>query len=439
MNHFEYRDGVLHAENVPLTRIADEVGTPAYVYSRATLTRHYTVFADAFKKAGLDATICYAVKANSNLAVIALLGRLGAGADVVSEGELRRALAAGIPPERIVFSGVGKAESELRFALETGIHEINVESESELHLLSKVATDLGRTAEIAIRINPDVDAKTHEKISTGKKENKFGIDIDKADDIYALAASLPGIEPVSVAVHIGSQLTDLEPYRQAFRRVADLVERLRAAGHGIVRVDLGGGLGIPYDAEEPPLPDAYAEMVASEIARLNCPVMLEPGRMIVGNAGILLSRALVVKPGETKHFLVLDAAMNDLIRPALYNGHHGIRPVAEAAPDATLGPVDVVGPVCESGDTFAKDRMLPPIAEGDLVAFGSAGAYGAVMASTYNSRLLVPEVLVDGDRYDVVRPRQTYEALIGMDSIPDWLHTDRDGDTGEPRRIGATG
>ncbi|WP_420420255.1 diaminopimelate decarboxylase [Pacificispira sp.] len=439
MNHFEYRNGVLHAEDVPLTRIAEEVGTPAYVYSRATLTRHYTVFADAFAKAGLDATICYAVKANSNLAVIALLGRLGAGADVVSEGELRRALAAGIPPERIVFSGVGKTESELRFALETGIHEINVESESELHLLSKVASGLGRVAEIAIRINPDVDAKTHEKISTGKKENKFGIDIDKADAIYALAASLPGIKPVSVAVHIGSQLTDLEPYRQAFRRVADLVDRLRAAGHGIVRVDLGGGLGIPYDTEEPPLPDAYAAMAASEIARLNCPVMLEPGRMIVGNAGILLSRALVVKPGETKHFLVLDAAMNDLIRPALYNGHHGIRPVAEAAADATLQPVDVVGPICESGDTFAKGRMLPPIAEGDLVAFGSAGAYGAVMASTYNSRLLVPEVMVDGDRFDVVRARQTYDALIGMDSIPDWLHTDGSGETREPRRIGATG
>ena len=423
MNHFEYHNGVLCAENVPLTQIAQEVGTPVYVYSRATLTRHYTVFADAFRAAGLDAKICYAVKANSNLAVIALLGQLGAGADVVSEGELRRALAAGIPPDRIVFSGVGKSESELRFALETGIHEINVESESEIRLLSRIAASMNVTAEIAVRVNPDVDAKTHEKISTGRKENKFGIDIDRAEEIYALAASLPGLAPVTVAVHIGSQLTDLDPYRQAFRRVAQLVERLRSLGHKITRVDLGGGLGTPYDAENPPLPDAYAKMAAEEIAHLNCQVMLEPGRMIVGNAGILLSRALVVKPGEAKRFLILDAAMNDLIRPALYNGHHGLRPVKQPGADAPLMPVDVVGPVCESGDTFAKDRMLPLIEEGDLVAFGTAGAYGAVMASTYNTRLLVPEVLIDGDHYAVIRPRQTYEELIGMDRIPDWLQT----------------
>ncbi len=439
MNHFDYQQGILHAEGVPLTRIAQEVGTPVYVYSSATLTRHYTVFADAFRAAGLEATVCYAVKANSNLAVIALLGRLGAGADVVSEGELRRALAAGIPPERIVFSGVGKTESELRFALETGIHEINVESESELRLLSRVTQEMGVTSEIAIRVNPDVDAKTHEKISTGRKENKFGIDIDRAEDIYALAGSLPGLVPVSVAVHIGSQLTDLEPYRQAFRRVASLVERLRAQGHAIRRVDLGGGLGIPYNAEQPPLPDAYAAMAAEEIGHLNCGIMLEPGRMIVGNAGILLSRAVVVKPGEAKRFLILDAAMNDLIRPALYNGHHGLRPVMEPSADAPLMPVDVVGPVCESGDTFAKDRLLPPIEEGDLVAFSSAGAYGAVMASNYNTRLLVPEVLVDGDRYAVIRPRQTYEDLIGMDRIPDWLQSDTDDVEREVRRIGATG
>lgn len=437
MNHFEYRNGVLYAEDVPLPRIAEEVGTPAYVYSRATLTRHYTVFADAFRKAGLDATVYFAVKANSNVAVIKLLGDLGAGADVVSEGEIRRALAAGIPADKIVFSGVGKTERELRFALETGLHEINVESESELHLLSRVATALGRDARIAIRVNPDVDAKTHEKISTGRKENKFGIDIDRAEAIYALAGSLPSLKPVTVAVHIGSQLTDLEPYRLAFRRVADLVERLRAQGHEIGCVDLGGGLGIPYDAEEPPLPDAYAAMAAEEIAHLNCKVMLEPGRMIVGNAGILLARTLVVKQGEKKRFLILDAAMNDLIRPALYNGHHHLRPVAEAAADAPISPADVVGPVCESGDTFAKDRPLPPIAEGDLVAFGSAGAYGAVMSSTYNSRLLVPEVLVDGDRFAVVRARQTYEDLIGMDSIPDFLHTDASNNAA--RRIGATG
>lgn len=423
MDHFNYRDGILHAEDVPLPRIADEVGTPAYIYSAATLRRHYTVFADGFRDAGLKADICYAVKANSNVAVIALLGALGAGADIVSEGELRRALAAGIPPERIVFSGVGKAESELRFALETGIHEINVESESELHLLSRVATEMGKVAEIAIRINPDVDAGTHEKISTGKKENKFGIDIDQAEAIYALAASLPGIEPVTVAVHIGSQLTSLEPYRKAFERVADLVLRLRGQGHDIRRVDLGGGLGIPYDAETPPLPDLYAKMVADAIGHLNCPVMLEPGRMIVGNAGILMARTLVVKQGGSKKFLILDAAMNDLIRPALYSGHHALRPVVEAAKDATRQPVDIVGPVCESGDTFAKDRLMPPIAEGDLVAFSSAGAYGAVMSSTYNSRLLVPEVLVDGDQYAVIRPRQTYADMIGLDRIPDWLHS----------------
>lgn len=423
MNHFEYRNGILHAEDVPLPLIAEQVGTPVYVYSSATLTRHYTVFAEAFAKTGLNTTVCYAVKANSNLAVIALLGRLGAGADVVSEGELRRALAAGIPPERIVFSGVGKAESELRYALEIGIHEINVESESELHLLSKVASDMGKEAEIAIRVNPDVDAKTHEKISTGKKENKFGIDIDKAEEIYALAASLPGITPVSVALHIGSQLTDLEPYRQAFRRMASLVDRLRELGHDIKRVDLGGGLGIPYDSEEPPLPDAYAQMAAEEVAHLNCEVMLEPGRMIVGNAGILLSQTLVVKRGDAKRFLILDAAMNDLIRPALYNGYHRLRPVTEPAPDAEIIPVDVVGPICESGDTFAKDRPMPPVAEGDLVAFGSAGAYGAVMSGTYNSRPLVPEVLVDGDQFAVIRPRQSYDEMIGMDRVPEWLQT----------------
>jgi len=379
----------------------------------------------------------YAVKANSNLAVIATLGALGAGADVVSEGEIRKALAAGITPDRIVFSGVGKTERELRFALETGVHEINVESESELHLLSKVATEVGRDARIAIRVNPDVDAKTHEKISTGRKENKFGIDIDKAEEIYALAASLPGILPTTVAVHIGSQLTDLEPYRLAFRRVAELVERLRELGHDISAIDLGGGLGIPYESEEPPLPDAYAAMAAEEIAHLNCPVMLEPGRMIVGNAGILLSRTLVVKQGEEKRFLILDAAMNDLIRPALYNGHHTLRPVTEAPQDTVFSPADIVGPVCESGDTFAKDRLMPPVAEGDLVAFGSAGAYGAVMASIYNSRPLVPEVLVDGDSYAIVRPRQTYEELVGMDRLPDWLHTDAMDEDANLQRIGA--
>lgn len=434
MNHFDYIDGILHAENVPLPRIAAEVGTPVYIYSRATLTRHYTVFANAFKKAGLRATICFAVKANSNVAVIGLLGSLGAGADVVSEGELRRALAAGIPPERIVFSGVGKSASELRFALETGIHEINVESESELRLLSSIAEDLGVSAEIAIRVNPDVDAKTHAKISTGKKENKFGIDIGRAEEMFALAQHLPGIAPVSVAVHIGSQLTELDPYRHAFRRVAALVARLRAQGIAIQRVDLGGGLGIPYDVEDPPSPDSYAAMAAEEVAHLDCEIMLEPGRLLVGNAGVLLAKTLVVKTGDTKRFVILDAAMNDLIRPAMYDGHHGILPVRTPGAAAEITPADIVGPVCESGDTFAKDRPLPPIAEGDLVVFESAGAYGAVMASTYNTRPLVPEVLVDGDHFDIIRPRQTYEALIGMDRVPDWLQTQILGDQAELKR-----
>ena len=436
MNHFEYRNGVLHAEGVPLPRIAQDVGTPVYVYSRATLTRHYIVFADAFRKAGLNATVYYALKANSNIAVIKLLGDLGAGADVVSEGEIRRALAAGIPPDRIVFSGVGKSEAELRFSLKTGLHEINVESESELHRLSRIATGMGCEAKIAIRVTPDVDAKTHENIATGRKENKFGIDIDRAEAAYAAAGSLSGLSPVAVAVHIGSQMTDLEPCRQAFRRVAALVERLREQGHAIACIDLGGGLGIPYDAEEPPLPDVYAAMAAEEIAHLNCKVMLEPGRIIVGNAGILLSRTLVVKQGGSKRFLILDAAMNDLIRPALYSGHHRLYPVAEAPDSAPMTPATIVGPICESSDTFARDRLLPVIAEGDLIVFGTAGAYGAVMASTYNSRLLVPEVLVDDDRYAVIRARQTYEDLIGMDSIPDFLHADADTDAKGTEAIG---
>lgn len=421
MNHFEYRDGILHAEDVPLPRIAEAVGTPVYVYSTATLTRHYRVFTDAFAAAGLDATVCYAVKANSNQAVIATLAGLGAGADVVSEGEMRRALAAGVPREKIVFSGVGKSVAEMRAAIECGIAQINVESIAELEQLSRVAAGMGAEMPIALRVNPDVDAKTHAKISTGKKENKFGIDIDDAPAIFARARALPGLAPVSIAVHIGSQLTDLDPYRAAFNRVADLARALIADGFAIRHLDLGGGLGIPYDAENPPLPDAYAAMAADCVGDLGLPVMLEPGRMIVGNAGVLLSRTLYIKQGNEKRFAILDAAMNDLIRPALYDGHHRILPVTEPAADAEPLAYDVVGPVCESGDTFAVGRKIPPLAADDLVVFGSAGAYGAVMASTYNSRPLVPEVLVHGDRFAVVRPRQTYEDLIGQDRLADWL------------------
>lgn len=424
MNHFEYRGGVLHAEGVPLPRIAAEVGTPVYVYSTATLTRHYRVFADAFAAAGLDATVCYAVKANSNQAVIATLAQLGAGADVVSEGELRRALAAGVPRGKIVFSGVGKSAAEMAFAIEAGIAQINVESVAELDQLSRVASGMGAEMPIALRVNPDVDAKTHAKISTGKKENKFGIDIEDAPAIFARARDLPGLAPVSIAVHIGSQLTDLAPYRAAFGRVADLARALRADGFDIRHLDLGGGLGIPYDAEDPPPPDAYARMVAETVGDLDLPVMLEPGRMIVGNAGILLARALYIKQGREKRFAVLDAAMNDLIRPALYDGHHRIQRVREPEADAEPLAYDVVGPVCESGDTFATGRRIAPLAADDLVVFGSAGAYGAVMASTYNSRLLVPEVLVNGDRYAVVRARQTYDEMIGQDRLADWLRAD---------------
>ncbi|RED45060.1 diaminopimelate decarboxylase [Aestuariispira insulae] len=423
MNHFEYRDGILHAEDVAISAIAEAVGTPFYVYSTATLERHYRVFADAFSQEGLDALVCYAVKANSNLSVIRTLAQLGAGADVVSEGELRRALAAGVPPEKIVFSGVGKTVSELEFALNAGILEINVESLPELEMLSDTAQRLGREAHVAIRVNPDVDAKTHEKIATGKKENKFGIDIEYAGQIYARAANLPGIKPVSIAVHIGSQLTSLDPYRAAFAKLAETVETLQKQGIGIERLDLGGGLGIPYDASdsEPPLPSDYAKVVRESVGHLNLPIMLEPGRLIVGNSGLLVTEVILEKVGETRRFVIVDAAMNDLIRPSLYDGHHEIMPVREPAENAQKSAADVVGPVCESGDTFAKNRQLPPLDHGDLVAFGSAGAYGAVMASTYNTRLLVPEVLVKGDQFAVIRPRQTYEELLALDHMAEWL------------------
>ena len=421
MNHFEYRDGVLHAEGVPVPEIAAAVGTPFYCYSTATLTRHYRVFAQAF--AELDALVCYAMKANSNQAVIRTLAKLGAGADVVSEGELRRALAAGIPAYRIMFSGVGKTAREMDFALASGIHCFNVESLPELELLSARAVAAGSTAPVSLRINPDVDAKTHKKISTGKAENKFGIARKDARAAYARAAALPGLKVTGIDMHIGSQITELQPFDDAFALLVELTATLRADGHDIAHVDVGGGLGIPYrtDNAPPPLPDAYAAIVNRHMKPLGLKVIFEPGRLIAGNAGILVSEVVYVKEGDAKNFLIVDAAMNDLIRPTLYDAFHEIRPVVEAAPDAPRMTVDVVGPVCETGDYLGHDRDLARLAAGDLIAVGTAGAYGAVQASTYNTRLLVPEVLVDGDRFHVVRPRQSYDELIGMDSMPEWL------------------
>jgi diaminopimelate decarboxylase len=421
MNHFEYRDGVLHAEDVPLPEIAAAVGTPFYCYSTATLTRHFQVFSKAF--AGTDTLVCYALKANSNQAVIRTLAKLGAGADVVSEGELRRALAAGVPPQKIVFSGVGKTAREMDFALETGILCFNVESEPELELLSARAAALGKTASVSLRINPDVDARTHKKISTGKAENKFGIPLKLAREVYARASNLPGIKVSGVDTHIGSQITELEPYDDAYRLLAELAGTLKADGHDIRHIDLGGGLGIPYRADNnpPPLPDAYAAIAKKHVAGLGLKVIFEPGRMIVGNAGILVAEVIYVKEGEAKNFVIVDAAMNDLIRPTLYDAFHDIRPVVQSSADAPRITADIVGPVCETGDYIGLDRELPRPKPGDLLAVGTAGAYGAVQAGTYNTRLLVPEVLVDGDRFHIVRPRGTYEELIGLDSLPDWL------------------
>ena len=419
MNHFQYHRGQLCAEEVPLARIADEVGTPFYCYSQATLERHFRVFQQAL--AGLDATICFAVKANSNIAVIRTLAALGAGADVVSGGELRRALAAGVDAGKIVFSGVGKTSEELELALTTGIMQINVESEPELTALDEVARTLGKVAEIGVRVNPDVDANTHAKITTGRKENKFGIEWTRARQVFQKAKQMEGIEPVAVAVHIGSQLTELEPFRQAFARVRDLVLMLRADGINIRRVDLGGGLGIPYDGEEPPAPMEYAQVIRETLGDLGCQLVLEPGRLLVGNAGMLVSKVIYVKEGSTRSFVVCDAAMNDLVRPAMYDAHHDILPVIEAPPGTEPKPVDVVGPICETGDTFAKQRSLVPLEPGDLIAFATAGAYGAAMASQYNSRLLVPEVLVKGGTYAVVRARPTYEEMLSLESIPEWL------------------
>lgn len=421
MDHFNYKDGALYAEDVPLSRIAAEVGTPVYVYSAATLTRHFKLFQQA-----LDWTehlVCFAVKSNSNLAVLKLLGDLGAGMDIVSAGEYARARAAGVPSERIVFSGVGKTAAEMRMVLEGGIRQFNVESEPELELLSQVASSLGVVAPIAVRVNPDVDAKTHEKIATGKSENKFGIPIAKAREVYARAAALPGIEVVGIDMHIGSQLTDLKPFRQAYAKMAELTRVLRADGHAIRRLDMGGGLGIPYrrDNNAPPLPIEYGQVIRDAVGDLGCEIEIEPGRNISGNAGILLSSVIYLKEGEGRDFLILDAAMNDLIRPAMYSAHHDIVPVVEQAPGVAVAPFDVVGPVCETGDTFEKAVELPKLAAGDLVALRSAGAYGAVMASEYNSRPLVPEVLVSGDQFAVIRPRPTLEEMLGRDTIPEWL------------------
>lgn len=418
---FAYRDGILHAEAVPLDRIADRIGTPVYVYAQSAIEAEFAAYRRAF--AGLDATICYAVKANSNQAVIAALAALGAGADVVSEGELRRALAAGVPPDRIVFAGVGKTAVDMAAALDAGILQVNVESEPELALLSEIAVGRGTTAPVAVRVNPDVAAGTHAKITTGTAENKFGIAIDRARRVFAQAAALPGLRPVSVAVHIGSQMMDLAPYRSAFARVADLVRDLAADGIPIARLDLGGGLGIGYQAD-PPSIDAYAGIVRETVASLGLPLVLEPGRRLVGAAGVLLARCVHLKRSrpedpDSRRFIILDAAMNDLIRPTLYEAHHDILTVRQPA-DAVRYPADVVGPVCESGDTFARDRLMPPVAAGDLVAVSDAGAYGAVMSGTYNSRPLVPEVMVRGGEVAVIRPRQTLDDLIALDRQPPW-------------------
>ena len=422
MDYFTYKNGILHAEDVPIPDIAADIGTPFYVYSAATLTRHYRLFEEALS--GLDHLICYSVKSNSNLAVLKLLGDLGAGMDVVSGGEYARARAAGIPGDRIVFSGVGKTRAEMEQALTGGIRQFNVESEAELEQLSEVAQALGVTAPVALRINPDVDAGTHDKISTGRKGDKFGIAISRARAAYGAIAALPGLEAVGIDMHIGSQITSLDPFRRAFTTMADLTRALRADGHDIRRLDLGGGLGIPYENANdgrPPLPLEYGALVRELLGDLNCEIEIEPGRLISGNAGLMVAGVVYVKQGEDRQFLILDAAMNDLVRPALYEAHHDIVPVAQPAPGGETVPYDIVGPVCETSDIFAKARALPPLAPGDLVAFRSAGAYGAVMASEYNSRPLIPEVMVHGDQYAVIRRRPTYEEMLARDMIPAWL------------------
>ena len=421
MNHFEYRNGVLHAEDIPVPGIAAAVGTPFYCYSTATLVRHYRVFSEAMD--GLDTMICYAMKANSNQAVIRTFVEEGAGLDVVSEGELRRALAAGASPDRIVFAGVAKTAREIAFAIDTGIYCFNVESEPELDLISEIAASKDAVASVAIRVNPDVDAKTHAKITTGKAENKFGIPFGRAREVYAHAARLSGIRVSGVDMHIGSQITDLTPFDTAYGLLADLVRTLRDDGHEIDHVDAGGGLGIPYRLDDPPPPEPhlYGEIVRRRLGNLGCRILFEPGRVFVGNAGIMVTRVVYVKTGGAKTFVVVDAAMNDLIRPTLYEAHHDVRPVVKPSPDAPRIVADVVGGVCETGDYLALGRDMAAVSPGDLLAVMTVGAYGAVQASTYNTRPLLPEILVKGDEWAVVRPRQTYDSLIGMDALPPWL------------------
>jgi diaminopimelate decarboxylase len=421
MHHFTYRNGILHAENVPLDVMARDVGTPFYCYSTATIERHYRVFTEAF--ASCDTLVCYSIKANSNLSVIRTLAKLGSGADVVSEGEIHRALAAGVPPQKIVFSGVGKTHAEMAFALDARIFGFNVESEAELRALSEVSSARAVTARVALRINPDVDSKTHAKISTGKSEHKFGVGWREARSLYALARGLPGLEVQGVHMHIGSQITEIEPFKNAFALLTSLVEDLRADGHAITFVNLGGGLGIPYrqDLEAPPLPADYAAIVIALSNRLGAKLLFEPGRIIMGNAGVLITEVIYEKRGGGKRFIIVDAGMNDLIRPTLYDAYHEIWPVRETLRDATMTPADIVGPVCETGDFLAKDRAMPDASSGDLLAVMTAGAYGAVQASTYNSRLLVPEVLVAGASYAVVRPRPSYDDMLKSELVAPWL------------------
>ena len=421
MDHFLYRDGALYAEDVPVAEIAAAVGTPFYVYSTATLQRHFGLFDEALDWA--EHLICFAMKSLSNQAVIKVLADAGAGMDVVSAGEYLRAKAAGVPGDRIVFSGVGKTADEMRMALEGGIRQFNVESEPEMVQLNKAALGLGMVAPITVRVNPDVDAKTHAKIATGKSENKFGIPISRARAVYAEAAAMPGLKVIGIDVHIGSQLTDLAPFEQAYLKVAELTEQLRADGHEISRLDLGGGLGIPYarSNEAPPLPSDYGALIQRTVGHLGCEIEIEPGRLISGNAGLMVSKVIYVKEGEDRQFMIIDAAMNDLIRPAMYDAHHDIVPVVEANPGDAPAKYDIVGPICESGDTFTKGRAMAAVKPDDLVAFRSAGAYGAVMSSEYNSRPLIPEVLVHGDQFAVIRRRPTYDEMIARDTIPEWL------------------
>ena len=421
MDHFLYRDGALFAEDVPVAEIAAAVGTPFYVYSSATLLRHFRLFDEALD--GMAHLVCFAMKSNSNQAVLKLLGDAGAGMDVVSGGEYRRAKAAGVSGDKIVFSGVGKTADEMRLALTGGVRQFNVESEPEMRRLSKVATSLGKIAPITVRVNPDVDAKTHEKISTGKKGDKFGVPIDRASEVYALAASLPGLKVVGIDVHIGSQLTQLEPFELAYEKVKDLTIQLRAEGHEIIRLDLGGGLGIPYERsnEAPPLPTDYGAMVKRVLGDLDVEIEIEPGRLISGNAGIMVSKVIYLKEGADRQFLIIDGAMNDLVRPAMYGAYHDIIPVNERPAGAQSATYDIVGPICESGDTFAKGRSMAAVAPDELIAFRSAGAYGAVMSSEYNSRPLIPEVLVQGNQFAVIRQRPTFDEMINRDTIPEWL------------------